>query len=85
MNLADYRKQLDRIDAEILQLFEERMNVVREIGIWKKQNGIPVLDAGREAEKLETLSARSSGEYQAEVRALFTEIMALSRASRRKP
>ena len=49
MNLADYRKQLDRIDAEILQLFEERMNVVREIGIWKKQNGIPVLDAGREA------------------------------------
>ena len=29
MNLADYRKQLDRIDAEILQLFEERMNVVR--------------------------------------------------------
>ena len=47
MNLADYRKQLDRIDAEILQLFEERMNVVREIGIWKKQNGIPVLDAGR--------------------------------------
>ena len=57
MNLADYRKQLDRIDAEILQLFEERMNVVREIGIWKKQNGIPVLDAGREAEKLETLSS----------------------------
>ena len=57
MNLADYRKQLDRIDAEILQLFEERMNVVREIGIWKKQNGIPVLDAGREAEKLETLKS----------------------------
>ena len=84
MNLADYRKQLDRIDAEILQLFEERMNVVREIGIWKKQNGIPVLDAGREAEKLETLSARSSGEYQAEVRALFTEIMALSRAQQEK-
>ena len=77
MNLDDYRKQLDAIDAEILRLFEERMDVVREIGKWKKENGVPVLDAGREAEKLDTLAAQGPDAFEEEVRELFSKIMEL--------
>ena len=84
MNLYDYRKQLDAIDAEILRLFEERMDVVREIGKWKKENGVPVLDAGREAAKLDTLAAQGPDAFEEEVRELFSKIMELSRRAQEK-
>ena len=84
MNLTDWRKQLDAIDAEILRLFEERMDIAGEIGRWKGQNNVPVLDAGREAEKLDALAAMAPEELRGAVRELFTEIMALSRAEQEK-
>ena len=80
MDLADYRRQLDLIDAEILRLFADRMDICGAIGLWKKENGFPILDAGREAEKLQTLLALAPEDMRDEARALFTEIMALSRA-----
>lgn len=84
MNLEDYRRQLDAIDAEILQLFEDRMDVVQEIGRWKKRSGVPVLDANREAEKLDALAAQGPEEFREEVRELFSKIMALSRAAQER-
>ena len=52
MELSDYRAQIDRIDAELLQLFAERMQTAAGIAAYKKSHGLPVLDAGREREKL---------------------------------
>ena len=52
MELKDYRKQLDEIDGKLLSLFAERMNIVAEIARWKQENHFPVLDSGREEEKL---------------------------------
>ena len=50
--LQEYRKKLDRIDAEILRLFTERMDTAGKIAGWKKENSLPVLDLRREREKL---------------------------------
>ena len=55
MELSDYRAQIDRIDAELLQLFAERMQTAAGIAAYKKSHGLPVLDAGREREKLDSI------------------------------
>ena len=36
-DLSDYRKEIDRIDDEILRLLNERSKIVVEIGKLKKQ------------------------------------------------
>ena len=35
MELSDYRSQIDRIDAELLQLFAERMQTAAGIAAYK--------------------------------------------------
>lgn len=84
MNLNDYREQLDRIDAELLRLFSERMEIAGTIGQYKRKNGLPVLDREREEDKLHMLCAQSEGLTDEEVRALFVKIMELSRARQRR-
>lgn len=41
------RQQIDAIDARILEILAERMDVVREIGAYKKNNGMTVLQINR--------------------------------------
>jgi len=55
MNLSDYRKQIDKIDKDILRLFYERMDVIKLVAEFKKENGLPVLDASRENDKLDAI------------------------------
>lgn len=83
MNLSDYRERLDRIDTELLRLFSERMEIASEIGLYKKQNALPLLDRAREEENLRTLCGACPGEDAPAVRAFFEKIMELSRARQR--
>lgn len=46
-NLAMLRREIDRIDNELLEVLSKRMQVCREIGRYKKEHGIPVVQAGR--------------------------------------
>ena len=55
MDLQDYRKQIDKVDDEILRLFTERMRICGEIAGYKMQNNLPVFDAARERNKLANL------------------------------
>jgi chorismate mutase/prephenate dehydratase len=48
--LKSYREKIDSLDRELVRLFLERMEVVKNIARYKKENHIPVLDSGREAE-----------------------------------
>ena len=79
MELKDYRKQLDEIDGKLLSLFAERMNIVAEIARWKQENHFPVLDSGREEEKLRQVEAKSPPELAEYSRKLFSAMMELSR------
>ena len=54
--LSEYRDQIDQIDRQIIKLLEERFEVVRGVGEYKKAKGLPVLDAAREKQKLEALT-----------------------------
>lgn len=46
-SLALLRQQIDRIDNEILEALNKRMSVSREIGQYKKEHRMPVLQASR--------------------------------------
>lgn len=46
-SLQQLRQQIDRIDDELIDLLARRMRVSREIGTYKKEHGMPVVQAGR--------------------------------------
>lgn len=48
MDLEDYREEIDRINQEIAEDISERMEIVQEIGEYKKENDIPIKDENRE-------------------------------------
>ena len=47
------RKQIDEIDEQLLTILAKRNRVSREIGMYKKENNMPVLQTGRYNEILE--------------------------------
>lgn len=46
--MAWYRGEIDRIDAQILKLYEERMDICYKIGEYKKENQLSSYDPDRE-------------------------------------
>lgn len=49
-DLFKARKAIEDIDIQMAALFEARMKCVEDIAAYKKKNGIPILDTGREKE-----------------------------------
>ena len=46
-NLQLLRQQIDRIDTDLLEILAKRMEVAREIGRYKKEHRMPVVQAAR--------------------------------------
>ena len=83
MELSDYRTQIDRIDAELLRLFAERMQTAAGIAAYKKEHALPVLDTGREREKLAGIVKAAPEDLQEEAVSLFRLLFSLSRGYQR--
>ncbi len=49
MSLEDLRREIDRVDDELMALLNVRADLVHEIGEIKNELGLPVLDPAREA------------------------------------
>lgn len=52
-NISVLRKQIDDIDEQLLAILAKRNRISREIGMYKKENNMPVLQTGRYNEILE--------------------------------
>jgi len=79
--LAEYRKEIDRIDKELTSLFEERMNFALKIAQYKKENNIAILQNGREDEVLErAVSNLKNKDYSDEIKSFLTSTMEISRS-----
>ena len=60
--LENLRKEIDVIDNEIVKLFAKRFEVVKQIGVFKKENKIDVVDDKRfqkVLEKVENLAGKN--------------------------
>lgn len=83
MELSDYRKEIDRIDREMVKLFTERMDIAADIGRYKQEKGLPVYDPERERQKLGDLTALTREDLSSSVEGLYSTIFELSRSYQR--
>ena len=51
-NLEELREEIDRIDKDIVKLFESRMEKVEKVSEYKRKNNIGILNRSREEEVL---------------------------------
>lgn len=80
VDLAESRASIDRIDKEIVALFEERMRIAGDVAEYKRATGKKIFDPEREAEKLQVLSGLAATEFNRHaVAELFSQIMSISR------
>lgn len=84
-DLQETRQALDEVDRGIVRLFEQRMNLARDVAAYKIARGMPVLDRSREEQVLDSRCAMlADGHWSSAVRALFEQIMALSRQEQQR-
>lgn len=55
--LEKMRQKIEFIDQELASLFEQRMQVVKEVAHYKSQNNLPILDSHRESYLIQKNSA----------------------------
>lgn len=48
--LLEARIKIDALDREMIRLFEERFEAVKDVIAWKIDHGIAIFDGGREEE-----------------------------------
>ena len=80
MDLMDYRARIDETDDKLLQLFKERMDISRQIALYKKEHGLPVLDPARERDKLADIGDKAGDELRSYAHMLFNFLFELGRA-----
>jgi chorismate mutase-like protein len=59
--LGDYRRNIDRIDLQLLALLNERTRVVEKIGAVKQEFTMPVYEPKREDEVFRNVLEHNSG------------------------
>ncbi len=80
MDLNECREELDKIDEQIVKLFEQRMKVSADVAEVKAAEGRPVYDPAREQDKLNSVMAMTHGEYNREaIREVYAQLMTISR------
>ncbi len=84
-DLNQCRAELDVIDAQLVWLFEKRMQVVREVALYKHENNMDILDSSREQTVLESRAAQlQDNQLKRPLTDYFRELMRLSREEQRR-
>jgi len=61
MTIDDIRQEIDRLDSELLGIFNRRAGLALRIGEIKKEVGLPVHDPSRELRIFERMKAENAG------------------------
>ena len=82
MELEEIRKEIDKIDNEILAMLAKRKALAKEIALIKKSRKMPILDEKREAELIKRLKKKAKELienyfYEKEKRGIFTYDMGM--------
>lgn len=79
-DLKELRKKIDRIDRQMIELFEERMDICGQVAEYKIQTGKKVFDREREAAKIQSVKEQAHNDFNSHgIEELFQQIMAMSR------
>lgn len=78
--LEEQRNKIDKIDNQIVKLFEERMNTVVEIAKIKKENNMQIFDSSRENLVIEKVkSYLENKEIEEYLKEFYLELMKISK------
>ncbi len=80
MDLSELRVQIDAIDKDIVELYEKRMDICRQVAEYKIENGKKVFDKVREEEKIAKVKSLTHNAFNSVgIQELFEQIMSMSR------
>ena len=80
MSLEELRSQIDHLDNQMLELLNQRMQVVKQVGELKKSTNTVIYRPEREKQIIDRLESLNSGLLTREaIEAVYLEIFAISR------
>jgi chorismate mutase/prephenate dehydratase len=81
LSLELIRKQIDEVDTKLLELLNQRADLVHEVGIIKKEAGLNIYAPDREEALLQSLEKKNQGRLpDTAIRAIYREIMSAALA-----
>ncbi|MBQ1977422.1 MAG: chorismate mutase, partial [Ruminococcus sp.] len=80
MSIQNYREELDKIDAQLVELFNKRMDVIKDVAEYKRQNNAPLYDGERERQLISRAAQLSNEDTELYTRVLFSTLTNVSRA-----
>ena len=83
IDLKEVRREIDRIDEELVQLFVQRMAATRKVALAKREIGGAVTDPAREREILVRVAEAAGPENENAARLFFSTLFAISKARQR--
>lgn len=79
-DLNTLRQSIDSIDKEMVALFRRRMEVSSQVAAYKKEHGLPTLDAGRERALLGKVAEQAGEELADYTQSVYRSILAAGRS-----
>jgi monofunctional chorismate mutase len=79
MELSTLRQQIDAVDEQLVALFLQRMEIVKNVAQYKIDNNLPVFHADREQAVIEKARSRAPQEMADYVAEFFEAAMTVSR------
>jgi chorismate mutase-like protein len=84
MNISDWRRKMDEIDKQLVELLNERSRCALEVGRLKQAAGMPIYQPVREDEVLANAARNNKGPLSnAAIRRLFERIIDEARSAER--
>jgi len=85
MDLSDWRKKIDELDEQIVQLISKRAEVAEAIGELKRKAQSPVYEPGREQEVFDHIRAVNHGPLaDSEIKDVYERIIDVMRTLQRR-
>jgi chorismate mutase/prephenate dehydratase len=81
VSLDDIRKKIDHVDSRLMDLLSERAELVHEVGVIKKKEGLQIYAPEREDALLKKLLEKNAGRLpDKSILAIYREIMSAALA-----
>lgn len=84
MHIDELRKDIDKTDAELVKLFNHRMDLVKNVAEYKKAINMPIFDSERERQLFDKVAKLAGETTESYVRSLYAVITDLSRSYQSK-
>ncbi|MCI0348340.1 MAG: chorismate mutase [Acidobacteriales bacterium] len=80
MNIADWRKRIDKLDRKLVEMLNQRAKAAQAIGRLKRNTEMPIYEPNRERIILQNVRKANRGPFpQADLEKAFRRIIAVMR------